>query len=112
MNVPSYFVNVAVLETLSECGLTKLTGGGIFAHDGSRPNHARPGEKGIRCGVGNSRQIRDCPRNCKRRATPGATGLIQAGKAGQAPTRESGDLPSKSATDPGGVPRTGVFDGR
>ena len=95
----------------SECGLTTPTGGGINAHDGSRPNHARPGEKGIRCGVGISRQFRDCPRNCKRRATPGATGLMQAGKAGQAQTRESGDLPSKSATTGRGAPE-GVFDGR
>lgn len=95
----------------SECELTTPAGAGRSAYDGSRPNHARPGEKGIRCGVGNSRQIRDCPRNCKRRATPDATGLMQAGKAGQAQTRESGDLPSKSATTGRGAPE-GVFDGR
>ena len=95
----------------SECGLTTPKGGGIFEQDGSRPNHARPGEKGIRCGVGISRQFRDCPRNCKRRATPDATGPLRAGKAGQAQTRESGDLPSKSATTGRGAPE-GVFDGR
>ena len=89
--------------------MTAKGGIGKGNRDGSRPNHARPGEKGIRCGVGNSRQIRDCPRNCKRLATPGATGLTltigEAGKAGRAETRESGDLPSQDDNDPGGVPR-------
>jgi hypothetical protein len=95
----------------SECGLTPPAIGSTFADDGSRLNHARPGEMGIRCGVGISRQIRDCPRNCKRRATPDATGPLRAGKAGQAQTRESGDLPSKSATTGRGAPE-GDFDGR
>jgi hypothetical protein len=77
--------------------------------DGSRPNHARPGEKGIRCGVGYSRQFRDCPRNCKRRATPDATvpaprisaGMGRRGK----PRPASQETCHRRNQSPGGVPR-------
>ena len=52
-------------------------------------------EKGTRCGVANRRQVRDCPRNCKRIATPDRHWpLRSAGKVGRAKTRKSGDLPS------------------
>ena len=64
--------------------------------DGSGRRKAASDEKGIRYGVGNSRQIRDCPRNCKRRATLRChcpqNGM---GRRRQALTRKSGDLPSK-----------------
>ncbi len=70
--------------------------------DGSDKRKAALDQKGIRYGVGNSRQIRNCPRNCKRRANlrchcP-STGM---GRRRQAKTRESGDLPSKPMIEPG-----------
>ena len=80
----------------SHTALTGLALCNDIGDDGSGRRKAAPDEKGIRCGVGNSRQIRDCPRNCKRRATLrnhcSANGM---GRRRQAKTRESGDLPSK-----------------
>lgn len=54
-------------------------------------------------GVGISRQIRDCPRNCKRRAILQNHCPAGMGRRRKAETRESGDLPSSTQLDPGGA---------
>ena len=77
--------------------------------DGSRPNHARPGEKGMWCGVANRRQIHDCPRNCKRRATPSATAYSQAGRRGKPRPASQETCHQTPLTTGRGAPE-GVFD--
>lgn len=71
------------------------------SRDGSHAMRQRD-EKGTRSGVAIRRRVRDCPRNCRRRATLKHHWLITAGKDSQAKTRKSGDLPSNSVK-----PRTG-----
>ena len=90
-------VMTVTVSGLSQRALTAMWLRADIDGDGSGRRKAAPDKKGIRYGVGNSRQIRNCPRNCKWRATlrchcPDA-GM---GRRRQAVTRESGDLPSKS----------------
>lgn len=61
---------------------------------------------GTRCGPNYLKgQFRDCPRNCRRRATPKDPLGQRPGRIGRASTRKSGDLPLLILTNPGGVPR-------
>ena len=61
-------------------------------------------------GVGISRPSRDCPRNCRRRATPSTTGLIlsseeRPGRWGKPRPASQETCHRKRLTDPGGVSR-------
>ena len=85
--------------------LTRSARGVIHAGDGSRPSHARSGEKGTRCGVAIRRQIRDCPRNCKRRASPDATVPPGAWEGGVCRDPRSQETCHHAGQSPGGVPR-------
>lgn len=63
--------------------LTKATRAGTVA--GMVPGQAKRGrvKREHGSGVGISRPSRDCPRNCRRRATPGTTGPRRSGRWGE-----------------------------